>query len=250
MSVSWFLLWALTTFWNPIFFWGTWTGMALVTYDIGYAGHPGYKRHFMLSLTSIPLWWWFEVVNRRIMNWEYVSAFDYDPLQYFLFASLSFSTVGPALDAAHRLISRTSKILSVNRRPFQLLHVVTIVVGLTMAGITFAIPSIFFPLTWIGPFLLCDGLVGYFGGRSLVEEISQFKFRLSIELAIAGLLCGFLWEFWNYWASPKWIYHVPPFDFLHLFEMPLLGYGGYLPFSWSVYQLLRIQPIKKLTSSH
>ena len=86
MSVSWFLLWALTTFWNPIFFWGTWTGMALVTYDIGYAGHPGYKRHFMLSLTSIPLWWWFEVVNRRIMNWEYVSAFDYDPLQYFLFA--------------------------------------------------------------------------------------------------------------------------------------------------------------------
>ncbi len=30
---------------------------------------------------------------------------------------------------------------------------------------------------------------------------------------------------------PKWIYHTPGAQFLHVFEMPLLGYGGYVPFA-------------------
>ncbi len=28
---------------------------------------------------------------------------------------------------------------------------------------------------------------------------------------------------WNDGANPKWEYSVAPFDFLHVFEMPLLG---------------------------
>jgi hypothetical protein len=46
---------------------------------------------------------------------------------------------------------------------------------------------------------------------------------------------------WNIYAFPKWIYHVPPFEFLYVFEMPLLGYGGYVPFGlelFAFYQLV------------
>ena len=30
-----------------------------------------------------------------------------------------------------------------------------------------------------------------------------------VNLLAAGLICGLLWEFWNYWGGAKWIYNVP-----------------------------------------
>ena len=48
--------------------------------------------------------------------------------------------------------------------------------------------------------------------------------------ALAGLVCGFFWEMWNYYSLARWSYSVPFVDRFHLFEMPLLGYAGYLPF--------------------
>ena len=47
---------------------------------------------------------------------------------------------------------------------------------------------------------------------------------------LAGLVCGFFWELWNICSLAKWIYSVPFVDRFHVFEMPLLGYAGYLPF--------------------
>jgi hypothetical protein len=40
---------------------------------------------------------------------------------------------------------------------------------------------------------------------------------------------------WNYWAFPKWQYTIPYVDFAYVFEMPLLGYGGYLLFGLEIY---------------
>ena len=37
--------------------------------------------------------------------------------------------------------------------------------------------------------------------------------------------------------SAKWIYHTPGAQFLHVFEMPLLGYGGYVPFALELWAL-------------
>ena len=47
----------------------------------------------------------------------------------------------------------------------------------------------------------------------------------------AGWTCGILWEFWNYWAAAKWIYIFPIGQSSKVFEMPLLGYLGFLPFA-------------------
>jgi hypothetical protein len=60
-----------------------------------------------------------------------------------------------------------------------------------------------------------------------------------VTVPLATLICGFFWEMWNSQASPGWSYAVPyinaqPYLFggpvPRLFEMPLLGYLGYLPF--------------------
>jgi hypothetical protein len=47
---------------------------------------------------------------------------------------------------------------------------------------------------------------------------------------MAALICGFFWEMWNYGSMARWIYNVPYVNRFHLFEMPVLGYAGYLPF--------------------
>ncbi len=48
---------------------------------------------------------------------------------------------------------------------------------------------------------------------------------------------GIFWEFWNYWAIPKWIYNVPFVGFFKIFEMPILGYFGYFPFAFELYTM-------------
>ena len=35
---------------------------------------------------------------------------------------------------------------------------------------------------------------------------------------------------WNYYSLTRWEYAIPFVDRYHVFAMPLLGYGGYLPF--------------------
>jgi hypothetical protein len=52
-----------------------------------------------------------------------------------------------------------------------------------------------------------------------------------INLLLAGVICGGLWEFWNFWARAKWIYTVPIFGDIKIFEMPVLGYFGFPPFA-------------------
>ena len=52
------------------------------------------------------------------------------------------------------------------------------------------------------------------------------------------LWTGFFWEMWNLYAYPKWIHDIPNLEFLRLFQMPLAGYGGYIPSSWELFALV------------
>ncbi len=72
-----------------------------------------------------------------------------------------------------------------------------------------------------------------------------------------GATCGFLWEFWNYWAAAKWTYDLPflgPLEDYRYFEMPWVGFSGFLPFAlecWVVYQTVlliagRLLPRRRL----
>jgi hypothetical protein len=59
-------------------------------------------------------------------------------------------------------------------------------------------------------------------------------------LALGALVCGFFWELWNFYSYPKWTYHTPGVEFLHVFEMPLLGFLGYPPFGLELYALAHL----------
>jgi hypothetical protein len=61
--------------------------------------------------------------------------------------------------------------------------------------------------------------------------------RKFLLLLTAGLVCGLLWEFWNFWARSRWVYTVPFFDQLKGFEMPFLGFLGFPPFAVECYAI-------------
>lgn len=239
LMASWIALWTQNGSWNLLYFSGMWTGAILLMYGAGY-GYPGLRRHLYLTALSVPLWWWFELVNARVNNWSYVdTGLELPAWVSLAVGSLAFSTVIPAVDAAK---SFASKMWGLDSKPvpeaIRQSYVPQIALGFAMQGAIAVLPDLLFPLVWVAPCLIFDGLVGHFGGRSLVDDVRRGEWRLVGQLAVAGLICGFLWEFWNFWAITKWTYEIPYLDHFNLFEMPIAGYMGYIPFAWSVYQFV------------
>ena len=76
--------------------------------------------------------------------------------------------------------------------------------------------------------------------RSLAARTAIGDWRQVIALWLGVLLTAFFWEMWNFFSYPKWIYDVPWGNWMHIFEMPALGYGGYLPFALELYALYHL----------
>ena len=108
--------------------------------------------------------------------------------------------------------------------------------GLAMVALPLAYPSPYiFASVWAGFVLLCDPLNYLLGRPSLLGDLAKGRPGRVVSLLIAGGICGFLWEFWNYWATTKWIYTVPFTQNIKIFEMPLLGFVGFFPFAWECF---------------
>ncbi len=101
-------------------------------------------------------------------------------------------------------------------------------------------PRYFFPFMWSSVFLILEPINVWIGRGSLLESTGRGDWRLVLALPLGCLVCAFFWEMWNYYSYPKWVYHVPFVDVLHVFEMPLLGYLGYIPFSWTLLALCNL----------
>lgn len=235
--------------------------------------------------TSSAFWWYFEYLNRFVQNWDYVGV-QYGPWEYFRLATLSFSTVLPAVLGTKEWIlshewmprdvvppgvhspSQTGRIPSCGRdgspirsgdlllprrrylvprihkwfpetlkevgpqtnAPLRIIPWCVLIasgIGLALIGV---LPNYLFPLMWVSPLLIIVSLQAMLGERHIVSHIAEGEWAPSVSAALAALLCGWFWEMWNYFSLAKWEYSIPFVDRFHLFEMPILGYAGYLPF--------------------
>ena len=66
--------------------------------------------------------------------------------------------------------------------------------------------------------------------RHILTEMGAGDWRGAVAVVLAAIFCGFFWEMWNYFSLSKWKYSVPLVHRFEIFEMPILGYAGYLPF--------------------
>lgn len=106
-----------------------------------------------------------------------------------------------------------------------------------MLLLTVAWPKYCYPFVWTSLVLILEPLNRWLGREHFMEYLERGDWRPIVSLSVGALICGFFWEMWNFYSDPKWIYHTPGAQFFHVFEMPLLGYGGYIPFALELYAL-------------
>jgi hypothetical protein len=195
-------------------------------------------RPFLLLFpVSAGFWWSYEYLNRFVRNWRYVGEVDFGAVEYFLFATLPFSTVLPAVLSTRELLLSCPRFDRAFRdwRPFSPARPGAIAIaalflsstGLFAVGI---VPDVAFPLVWVAPPALLVSLTALRGEPHALTGIASGDWRAAVSSVFAALLCGVFWETWNFGSAAKWVYAIPYVDALHVFEMPLLGYAGYLPF--------------------
>lgn len=238
------------TFFTPV----VWTGYLLLV-DAMVARLRGSSRlesspgeFLTLVFWSFPLWMIFEGYNLRLENWTYVGLPD-DLVVRSLGYFWSFATIWPAIFETADLVAalglwRThgTPRATLSRRSL----IPLFILGLLMVTLPVALPvqvgRYLFGPVWIGFVFLLDPLNYHWNGHSLLREWEQGQTSTLKSFMLAGLVCGILWEFWNYWAGAKWQYIFPIGQELKIFEMPLPGYLGFPPFALEclvIYEFLK-----------
>lgn len=186
-----------------------------------------------LALASVTCWLIFELVNFSLGNWHYrgvPAALFWRWLGYIL----AFATVLPGIFQTRDLLAAFNVFDQVRgpvREPGTAWMPPATIAGLVMLVLPFLWPRYFFPLPWLAFIFLLDPFCYLGGGKSLWAYWCRGSRREIFLLLLAGLICGFFWESWNYWAKAKWIYTLPFFNTGKVFEMPILGYLGFPPFA-------------------
>jgi len=244
IAVSWVFAWLRFPWFDFLqnhTFTPLWIGLILVINALCYA-RTGFclmlarPRLFLLLFpVSALFWWFFEYLNRFAQNWYYVGG-NYGPIEYFFYATLPFSTVLPAVLSLREWMLRSSKLdcfsSFVSFRPgFPRLTAMCVLafagLGLTGIGVW---TNFTFSLLWISPVLIIISLETLMGERHVLSDIIEGNWKTVVASALAALVCGFFWEMWNVYSQARWIYSIPYVHVFKIFEMPLLGWAGYLPF--------------------
>ncbi|ACB73489.1 hypothetical protein [Opitutus terrae] len=186
---------------------------------------------------SAAFWWMFEWLNRFAQNWHYLGVEDFGPRAYVVHASLCFSTVLPAVLAMREVLATFPALQQKTERgprwgwlDRRITGAALLLVALVALSFTGARPQEFYPALWVAPLALLFGCGIVSGRRGVWTELAAGEWQRAAGWALAALACGFFWEMWNLPSAAKWIYTVPYVDRWHVFEMPLLGYAGYLGF--------------------
>jgi hypothetical protein len=198
-----------------------------------------HRTRFFLLLFPLSgiLWWFFEYLNRFVQNWVYATP-GYSGWEYVLYATIPFTTVLPAVlsleewllcaPGIERAYSDFRAAPWALRRDVATVILLAAAAGLAGIGIW---PGYLFPLLWLSPLLMGVSLETLCGEPQVLSSaLGEGDWRVVVSSALAALICGWFWEMWNFYSLSKWHYSIPFVHRFEIFEMPILGYGGYLPF--------------------
>ncbi len=244
-AVSWVCAWGRFDWLGPLkdhTFFTLWLGYilvmdALVRRRAGSSILSTAPRSFIVLFpASAVIWWYFEYLNRFVQNWWYGGVVMFNAPHYAWYATLCFSTVLPAILETYEWLSsfpwfRDAYSAGPAWKP-RSRKVMVLVVALGVLGqMTLALwPNPFFFLTWVAPLAILAASLAIAGVKTPFDDLKRGDYRRLFTLAAAALVCGFFWEMWNYFSAPQWHYTVPYVGKWRVFEMPLPGYAGYLPF--------------------
>jgi hypothetical protein len=189
-----------------------------------------------MALLSVPLWCVFEAYNLRLTNWRYAGLPE-SPLARWFGYGWSFATITPGIFMTAGLIESLGW-FAAEAKPIRFrrsLETVIVILGAIFLLAPLVVPKrvapYLFALVWLGFLFLLDPINHRLDLPSFTGDLARgYRARLYSFLA-SGWVCGWLWEFWNYWANAKWVYTFPMFQRWKIFEMPAPGYLGFPVFA-------------------
>ena len=252
MVAGWILSWNWHFHWFPplskllqiqLSYAPIWAGFILVmnALCVKRSGHSPMTDHPWAYAATFPasslFWWFFEYLNRYVWNWYYVGIEDLSAMGYTVYATICFASVLPGVCAVAAFLhtfrpfadEHYAHMARMNLRSGWAVCVLAAVAALGLAGIVF-FPSYAFPLLWLSPltvFLLVQVVLKE---PCAFDCLADGNWSVLFRFSLAALICGFCWETWNYYALAKWVYAVPWVHRFQIWEMPFIGFGGYLPF--------------------
>ncbi len=256
--ISWFLMWARIKILYPIehfTFVPLWWGFIFVLDGIVYKRNGGVslissKPNTMklLAVSSAFSWFVFEYLNFFVLeNWYYPNNKVLTNFGNISWQLLSYTTVLPAIFEWYSLLKTFKGINNYYKKgpsikPSNLVQWVLLILGFILLLLMGYFPFILFWVLWVSlvPVLVpAMSISKLWNPFTAISEKGDWSFVILI--AIATVVNGFFWEFWNFgseWfhdyapTNPNyWKYAIPYLDKFHIFsEMPVLGYFGYLFF--------------------
>ncbi len=204
----------------------------------------------LAGFASVGCWWLFEFYNAprfwrggaelEGLWWHYLNL-EPNPFLRRVGYDWAFATIFPGLfltaEALRtRVFTRLTGLRSV-RTPGWAMRL-SVAFGAVSALLPLLVVSAWLvPLVWVAYVLLLEPINYWRGSPSWLREVEAGDYRTLVSLLGSGAICGFLWEFWNYWALIKWTYTVPYGGEVKLFEMSLLGYLGFPPFALEAFAM-------------
>ena len=201
---------------------------------------------------SVTVWLVFEAFNLWLLNWRYANIEPHIWLRWPGYV-LAFGTVLPAVLLAAEALAALGVGAHLRGGVHRLGHwqPVFLLLGVACLILPILMPNYTFYLIWLAFIFLLDPILDVFTGDSLTRRYLAGERQQHLCLLLAGLGCGIWWEMWNFPSAPRWVYTLPAFNFGKIFEMPVLGFIGFLPFAlecWVMYEFLKLMD-RKLTGT-
>jgi hypothetical protein len=224
----------------------------VLTWQTGASPVRRRPHHFaLLCLASIFIWCVFDFINfgRGINAWVYIGL-PGRLREKFLGYFFAFATIVPGMLMSGQAMLNAGWFDWAKSREWRMprwAKAIALVAGIGMFIWPLYYPNPVTNLTlWTSFVFLLDPINLNLGRPSMFRDWQSGWYGRTLAAFAGGLLCGLLWEFWNYWALAKWTYHLPflgRWENYRYFEMPLPGLIGFIPFGiecWVMWQTIRI----------
>lgn len=202
-----------------------------------------------MAVAAMSGWMMFEYLNFFVDdNWFYPKGGLIQNNQFLIYAILGSSGLMPPIYELYDLLCTFPRLkVKYTQGPkinlpkwFRLAVLLGSFVALFLVGFY---PHALFGMLWVAPLLIFAVALGLIGEWTPFVGVKNGNWGPLLLYGITYVIYGFMLEFWNYFSATHvdgvvdkcfnpahWVYAIPMVNKYHVFEMPVLGYLGYIPF--------------------
>lgn len=201
-----------------------------------------------IAVSSTAGWLIFEYLNFFVLEfWYYPNGGMINDAEFCTYAIFASSALIPLGFELYSLFNSFPRFVSLYQNGIKICFgkkVQIMVLIASYAGLFFMsfMPNVLCPVIWLAPLFILTVMLDLLGIWTPFTPITKGNWSPVLLTALTYLVGGFLLEGQNYLSATHeggvlhshlpvyWVYNVPFINRFHVFEMPVMGFYGYLPF--------------------